>query len=373
MSYADYLFAKNCTEILTNGFADDCFQVRTKWPDGESAHTVKTLYVTDRYDLSDGNIPIMTLRKQGIKNSIQEVLWIYQKKSNNVKDLGLHIWDAWADEKNTIGKAYGYQIGQTFVHHKLSETWNDLGTNDEERQKTYDNLFDKTREDNDTEGLMSPVLCKNDNDLVIMMDQMDAVLYDLMHNPGSRRIMTNTYVHRDLHEMGLQPCAYQMIFNVTMNRDKELLLNGCLNQRSQDMLTANGWNVMQYAALLMMVARHVGMKPGIFVHNIFDCHIYDRHIPLVKELLANYACNIFDGDPDFDPNEVREDIMNGNKWAFKNTMEQALSLAGHDAPFANPTTILNTDKRKFYDFRAEDFSLENYQYLPFDHKIEVAE
>ena len=231
MSLADELFIENCRDILANGVSDEGCEVRPRWEDGTPAHTIKKFCVVNRYDLQK-EFPIMTLRRVYYRSAIDEILWIYQKKSNRVADLSSHIWDAWADGNGTIGKAYGYQLG---VKHHYPEG---------------------------------------------EFDQVDRVLYDLTHNPSSRRIMTNTYNHADLSEMQLAPCAYSMTFNVSGNR-----LNAILNQRSQDMLTANNWNVCQYAALLIMFAKATGFEPGELVHVIADAHIYDRHVEAVKRLI----------------------------------------------------------------------------------------
>ena len=232
MSYADQIFIDNCKEILAHGTWDTDLPVRPRWEDGTPAHTVKCFGLVNRYDLR-AEFPVQTIRKMAFKNALDELLWIWQKKSNNVHDLKSHIWDAWADESGSIGKAYGYQLG---VKHQYKEGW---------------------------------------------FDQVDRVLYDLKHDPASRRILTNLYNHHDLHEMALYPCAYSMTFNVTGKT-----LNAILNQRSQDMLTANGWNVMQYAALVHMLARVSGLEAGELVHVIADAHIYDRHVPVVEEIIA---------------------------------------------------------------------------------------
>ncbi len=238
MSYADQLFISMCTDILENGTSTEGEKVRPKWEDGSSAYTIKRFGVVNRYDLSR-EFPALTLRRTAIKSCTDELLWIWQKKSNNIQELHSHIWDEWADETGSIGKAYGYQMS---VKHQYREG---------------------------------------------MMDQVDRVIYDLKNNPYSRRIMTNIYVHQDLHEMNLYPCAYSMTFNVTKVPGQEkLVLNGILNQRSQDVLTANNWNVCQYAVLLHMLAQVCDMQVGEFVHVIADAHIYDRHIPLVRELIA---------------------------------------------------------------------------------------
>ncbi len=237
MSYADRVFVEMCRDILENGTSTEGEKVRPRWEDGTPAYTIKKFGVVNRYDLSR-EFPIMTLRKTALKLATDEMLWIWQKKSNNIHDLHSHIWDEWADADGSIGKAYGYQMG---VKHQYREG---------------------------------------------AMDQVDRVLYDLKHNPFSRRIMTNLYVHQDLHEMNLYPCAYSMTFNVTQRKGEEkLTLNAVLNQRSQDVLTANNWNVVQYAVLLHMLAQVCDMKVGELVHVIADAHIYDRHVPLVRELI----------------------------------------------------------------------------------------
>ena len=268
MSYADKVFVEMCKDILENGMSTEGEKVRPKWEDGTSAYTIKKFAVVNRYDLSK-EFPAITLRKTAIKSCTDEMLWIWQRKSNNIHDLNSSIWDEWADENGSIGKAYGYQMG---VKHSYKEG---------------------------------------------MMDQVDRVIFDLKHNPFSRRIMTNIYVHADLHEMNLYPCYYSMTFNVTQKKGEGFTLNGILNQRSQDILTANNWNVCQYAVLLHMLAQVCGMKAGELVHVIADAHIYDRHIPLVKELIDR---------------------------------EQ------HPAP----TFWLNPKVKDFYDFTPEDVKLENY-------------
>ncbi len=238
MSAADRIFIDMCKDILENGTSTEGEKVRPHWEDGTPAYTIKKFGVVNRYDLSK-EFPILTLRRTALKSATDEMLWIWQKKSNNVNDLHSHIWDAWADEDGSIGKAYGYQMG---VKHQYKEG---------------------------------------------MMDQIDRVIYDLKNNPFSRRIMTNLYVHQDLHEMNLYPCAYSMTFNVTQKKGEEkLTLNAVLNQRSQDVLTANNWNVVQYAVLVHMLAQVCNMLPGELMHVIADAHIYDRHIPIIKELIT---------------------------------------------------------------------------------------
>ena len=237
MSYADKVFVAMCQDILENGTSTEGELVRPHWEDGTSAYTIKKFGVVNRYDLSK-EFPAITLRKTYIKSATDELLWIWQKKSNNIHDLKSHVWDEWADEDGSIGKAYGYQLG---VKHQYKEG---------------------------------------------MMDQVDRVIYDLKHTPFSRRILTNIYVHQDLHEMNLYPCAYSMTFNVTQKKgDDRLTLNGILNQRSQDVLAANNWNVCQYAVLMHMLAQVCDMRGGELVHVIADAHIYDRHVPIVKELI----------------------------------------------------------------------------------------
>ena len=233
MSLADKIFKENCNDILTNGVWDRDLPVRPKWLDGTPAHTVKKFGIVNRYDLQQ-EFPILTLRRTAFKSAIDEILWIWQKKSNNVHDLNSHIWDSWADETGSIGKAYGYQLG---VKHKYKEG---------------------------------------------EFDQVDRVLFDLKNNPASRRIMTNIYTFQDLNEMHLYPCAYSMTFNVSGDT-----LNGILNQRSNDVAVANNWNVVQYAVLMHMFAQVSGLKAGELVHVIADAHLYDRHIPVVKKMLTN--------------------------------------------------------------------------------------
>ena len=275
MSKADQIFIENMKDILENGFWDTELPVRPHWEDGTPAHTVKKFCIVNRYNLQE-EFPIMTIRRTAFKSCIDEILWIWQKKSNNIHDLKSHIWDSWADENGSIGKAYGYQLG--IKHHYKEGDF----------------------------------------------DQVDRVLYDLKNNPQSRRIMTNIYNFQDLHEMNLYPCAYSMTFNVTGDT-----LNGILNQRSNDMLTANNWNVVQYAILLMMFAQVSGLKAGTLVHVIADAHIYDRHVDLVKEVIAKPQ---------------------------------------HPAPKIK----INPNVKNFYDFKAEDFELVDYEYEKLDKKIPVA-
>lgn len=296
MSKADLIFIDNCRHILEHGFSDKDQEVRPHWEDGTPAHTIKAFGIVNRYDLRE-QFPIMTLRRQYFKSAVDELLWIWQKKSNNVHDLKSHVWDSWADETGSIGKAYGYQLGKKFRHHKA------------EGKPAIDMMKYPSVEFRDG---------------WVWMDQVDAVLYDLEHNRASRRILTNIFNHEELADMGLQPCAYSMTFNVSGN-----VLNGILNQRSQDMLTANGWNVMQYAALLMMIAQATGLVAGELVHVIADCHIYDRHIPMVEQMMEGRVYT-----------------------APKITLDPAI-----------------TD---FYRFTPDSFKIEGYQYNDMDMKIPVA-
>ena len=270
MSRADHIFIDNCRVILNEGYRDDNEEVRPKWEDGVPAHTIKRFGIVNRYDLSE-EFPILTIRKTAFKSCIDELLWIWQKRSNNVNDLNSRIWDAWADENGTIGKAYGYQLA---VPHSYKEG---------------------------------------------EFNQVDRVLYDLKHNPASRRIITNMYNHADLNAMKLYPCAYSMTFNVSGNQ-----LNGILNQRSQDMLVANNWNVCQYAVLMHMMAAVSGLKVGELVHVIADAHIYDRHIPLVEEVLLNPIYHA----PKFEMDKTVSDFYDFTVDSFKLTGYQASSLSG---------------------------------------------
>lgn len=265
MSYSDNVFIKTCKEILNNGESTKGKVVRTVWNDGTEAHTIKKFCIVNRYDLSK-EFPILTLRPTNFKACIDELLWIWQKKSNNIKDLNSCIWNSWADSSGSIGKAYGYQLG---IKHKYREG---------------------------------------------EFDQVDRVIYDLKNNPYSRRIITNIYNHSDLNEMNLYPCAYSLTFNVTGNK-----LNAILNQRSQDVLVANNWNVTQYAILMHMFAQISELEVGEFVHVIADAHIYDRHIPIVEELIKRKT-------------------------------------------FKAPKLIINKNIKNFYDFKVEDFKLENYEH-----------
>ena len=275
MSKADDIFISMCRDIIENGFSSHGNNVRAKWEDGTPAHTIKKFAVVNRYDLSE-EFPILTLRPTNLKAAIDEILWIWQRKSNNTHDLNSRIWDSWADQQGSIGKAYGYQLG---IKHKYREG---------------------------------------------EFDQVDRVLFDLKHNPYSRRIIVNMYNHNDLHEMKLYPCAYSMTFNVTEDR-----LNAILNQRSQDILVANNWNIAQYAVLVHMLAQVTKLQVGELVHVIADAHIYDRHVPLVQELILRDT-------------------------------------------YPAPKLLINPEIKDFYDFRVEDFELEDYQSGPQIKNIPVA-
>ena len=275
MSQADALFIRTCREILDTGVWDTDQNVRPHWDDGTPAHTIKKFGIVNRYNLQE-EFPILTLRRTYWKTAVDELLWIWQKKSNNVHDLNAHIWDQWADETGSIGKAYGYQLGIKHVY---------------------------------PEG---------------EMDQVDRVLYDLKHNPASRRIMTNLYNFQDLHEMHLYPCAYSMTFNVSGN-----VLNAILNQRSQDMLAANNWNVVQYAVLVHMFAQVSGLQAGELVHVIADAHIYDRHVPIIEKMLTQ-------------------------------------------TPTPAPRFTIDPSVTDFYAFTRDSFSLEGYTPAPFEDQIPIA-
>lgn len=301
MSYADKLFVKMCQDIIDNGISTEGQKVRPIWTDtGESAYTIKQFAVVNRYDLSK-EFPAITLRRTAIKSAVNEMLWIWQKKSNNISELKSSVWDEWADNNGTIGKAYGYQIGKPYAHHSYVEG---------EDLSDYPSASIKDIDCDTAKGIVSKKY--------VFLDQVDGARYDLKNNPFSRRIMVNMYDFEDLHDMHLYPCAYSMTFNVTTDEDG-LVLNGILNQRSQDILAANNWNVVQYSVLLHMLARDVDMKVGQLVHVIADAHIYDRHIDLIKELI---------------------------------TREQ----------YPAPEFTLNPDKKNFYEFSENDIKLDNYKH-----------
>ena len=281
MSKADDIFCAMCADIIDNGTTTEGQKVRPRWEDGTPAYTIKKFGVCNRYDLRE-EFPALTLRRTALKSAMDEVLWIYQRKSNNIHDLNSHIWDEWADEDGSIGKAYGYQIGVK-SHYPQGD-----------------------------------------------LDQMDKVLLDLRETPYSRRIMTNTYVFSDLSEMNLYPCAYSVTYNVTQDPNEDRpTLNMLLNQRSQDVLAANNWNVCQYAILLMMVAQVNNMIPGELVHMIADAHIYDRHVPIIEKMLEK-------------------------------------------EPRPAPKFVIDRSVTDFYRFTRDSFSLEGYDPQPFEDKIPVA-
>ena len=275
MSRADEILIANCRDILENGVWDTDREVRPRWEAGAPAHTIKKFCIVNRYDLRE-EFPILTIRRTYLKSAIDEILWIWQKKSNNIHDLSSHIWDSWADGSGSIGKAYGYQLGKKYEFR---------------------------------EGVF---------------DQVDKVLYDLKHTPASRRIIAHMYNVEDLKDMHLYPCAYSMTFNVSGNT-----LNGILNQRSQDMLAASNWNVVQYSVLLMMFARAAGLEAGELVHVVADAHIYDRHVPIVEKIIRN-------------------------------------------PQYPAPRLIVDETVKDFYRFTKNSFRLENYQYTDLDIKIPVA-
>ena len=275
MSKADGLFVNMCEQILTDGFSTEGETVRAHWEDGSPAYTIKTFGVVNRYDLSE-EFPALTLRPTAIKSAMDEILWIWQRKSNNIHDLKPHIWDEWADEDGSIGKAYGYQMAKKYQFAQGE------------------------------------------------MDQVDNVLWQLKNQPQSRRIMTNIYNFADLSEMNLEPCAYSMTFNVTGNK-----LNAILNQRSQDILAANNWNVVQYSILLMMFAQVCGLEAGELVHVISDAHIYNRHVPVIEELIRR-------------------------------------------PQYPAPKVNLNPEIRDFYDFTTADITVEDYQTNPQVKNIPIA-
>lgn len=307
MSYSDKIFVDMCKDILENGTDTRGQKIRPHWPDGESAYTIKKFGVINRYDLRK-EFPALTLRKTAIKSAMDEILWIFQRKSNNVNDLKPHIWDEWADKNGSIGKAYGYQIGQEYIHNKKSYTVKEV-------------LNNKDNYSHDIVSIAEKIVPKEDSKIIIenKLDQIDAVLYDLKHTPFSRRIMTNIWNFKDLHEMNLQPCCWSCTFNVTDEGYDKLVLNMVLNQRSNDVLAANNWNVVQYSILLMMIAQVSNMIPGELVHVIADAHIYDRHVNIVKELIER---------PQFEA----------------------------------PIVTLNPDIKNFYDFTTKDITVENYNH-----------
>lgn len=314
MSKADIIFKEMCQDILENGCDTRGEKVRPHWEDGTPAYTIKRFGVVNRYNLAD-EFPIMTLRRTYLKGAVDELLWIWQKKSNRVAELNSKVWDQWTDTDGTIGKAYGYQIGQKYVHHTIKNI-NQVNLNELEDMSDYPSY--------------ELVIDTENNRALVYLDQIDAVIYDLRHAPYGRRIMTNIYKFDDLYEMGLYPCAYSMTFNVTKKPgSNKLVLNGILNQRSQDILAANNWNVVQYSVLLHLIAQVCDMEVGEFVHVIADCHIYDRHVDAIKEMLS------------------REPLLAPKLW-------------------------INPDIKSFYDFTVDDVKVIDYEAHPQIKNIPIA-
>ena len=279
MSKCDAYFIDMCTEILEQGITTEGEKVRPHWEDGSPAYTIKKFGQITEYDLKT-EPPVLTLRRVPVKSAIDELLWIWQKKSNNIHALNSRIWDAWADEEGSIGKAYGYQLAQKYRCRDVSREGLSAafpGYVFREEQTEAVEVF------RDSETGRVAAVRKNGR---WHMDQVDKVIYDLKNTPYSRRILTTLWNPEDLADMRLSPCAYSMTFNVTENKDSgRLVLNGILNQRSQDILTAFAWNEFQYGVGLMyMLAQVCAMEVGKFVHVVADAHIYDRHVELVKGL-----------------------------------------------------------------------------------------
>ena len=276
MSYADKVFKEICETIINDGSTTEGQKVRPIWPDtGESAYTIKTFGVSNIYDLRK-EFPAITFRKTALKSAFDEILWIYQQKSNNIKDLNSSVWDEWADENGTIGAAYGYQVGQLSRHHRYTGDPHEIYALNNSLRKEYPSIF--------IDQLYTADALPT-GEYWVLMDQMDSVLWDLKHNPFSRRIKISLWNVNQLCDMALQPCCYDLTFNVTDEGGDKLVLNLALNQRSQDMLAANNWNTAQYALLLMAVAQSCNMVPGKLMHTITDAHIYDRHVPIIRELI----------------------------------------------------------------------------------------
>jgi len=336
MSKADNLFISMCKDIIENGKSTEGHMVRPKWDDGTPAHTIRRFGVINRYNLQE-EFPAITLRKTAIKSAMDEILWIWQRKSNNINDLKPHIWDEWADDKGSIGKAYGYQMGIKYY-------WSDInadglkkmyGKNWQDKVFGYSGTMVIDSPEKQTyykEAFKQPVVCghllAHLDTRYYYMDQVDKVIYDLINNPFSRRIMTNIFNFKDLPKMHLQPCAWGVTFNVSED-DDGLVLNTIVNQRSQDVLAANNWNTVQYALLQMMLAQVTGMRAGEMVHVIADAHIYDRHIPMVKELITRDT-------------------------------------------YPAPKVTLNPEIKDFYQFTTDDIIIENYQAGPQIKNIPIA-
>ena len=334
MSKADEIFISLCKDIIENGSTTEGQKVRPKWPDGTPAYTIKKFGFCAKYDLRE-EFPALTLRKTALKSCMDEILWIYQKGSNNVNELNSHIWDEWADENGSIGKAYGYQVRKKYIHHidkisinEMKEKYGDyVAYCNANRVPYYDKLMGDP-----VDNFIRNKIIDNDSKILkdeVWMNQIDAVLYDLKHNPFSRRIMINLWNNQDLHEMNLQPCCYNIIFNVTDEGQDKLVLNMTLNQRSNDVLAANNWNICQYAILLMMVAQVSDMIPGQIMHCITDVHIYDRHVDLIKELISRET-------------------------------------------YPAPKVSLNPEIKDFYDFTTKDLIVEDYKYGPQIKDIPIA-
>ena len=300
MSYADKVFKETVAAILSRGVSDADLAVRPRWEDGTPAHSIALFGVVNRYDLAK-EFPIMTLRRTYWRSALDEIFWIWQKKSNHIRDLHSHVWDEWADAEGTIGKAYGYQMAKLSRYRDVTP---------EGLKKAFG------------DGLSGRTIRFEDG--VCLMDQVDRVIYQLVNDPASRRIMTNLYCIEDLADMALYPCAYSMTFTVIGNK-----LNAVLNQRSQDMITANNWNIVQYAFLVCALASAYGFEPGELVHVIANCHIYDRHVGIAKKLLER---------PEFEA----------------------------------PELVVDPEIRDFYHFTKDSFRLDDYQYSEFTDKIEIA-
>lgn len=325
MSKADSIFVSMCHNILWNGTSTEGEKVRPRWEDGELAYTKKCFGIVNRYNLSK-EFPILTIRPVPIKLCTDEILWIYSKKSSVVSELNSGIWDSWKTEDGTIGEAYGYQIGKLSVYRDITVEGLQKAFPNGRLKEYYEEevldghiCFSDVVFDREFGGPIYHIIEDIDSSGFWFMDQMDRVLYDLVNTPFSRRIITNMYNHTDLSNMALHPCAYSMTYNVTTNLEGRLVLNGILNQRSQDVLVANGWNVTQYAVLMHIIARHCGMEVGELVHVIADAHIYDRHIPIIRELLGRKQ---------------------------------------YDAP----EFYLNPNKKDFYSFTADDVKLVDYKH-----------
>ena len=269
MSQADKYFIEEAVHLLTEGFNDKDYPVRPKWPD------------VRRYDLSK-EFPALTLRTQAFKGVVRELLWMWQKKSNVVDELGKSaiIWKAWERPDGTIGKTYGYQLGQ--VHHY-----------------EYGDF-----------------------------DQVDNLIYLLKNKPMDRRMIVTMWNPADLHDMALPPCVYESLWYVADGK-----LNCTLIQRSGDLLAAaasGGWDTMEYAILVHMLAQVCGYQVGELVHIVDNLHIYDRHTDAVRECLGN-------------------------------------------PEYPAPKLWINPEVKDFYAFTEDDFRLDNYQSTKLSTKFEVAE